>query len=442
MLTEPPFSKLFSVAPDGALSGEIKSAIVETLRSSPKVFDFQGKSRFRIVRDEIEFKPFTTKFIPLAFSTSRMDGRMPNAFIADEVGALPTSYPIDAMRSGQLNMANKLGFIISTKYPTINNPLENEVAYAKKILDKTVKDDTVFALLYEPDETTGWENNDLILQQANPVALEIPEIWDDLLKKRARAIEKPNERENFVTKHCNIIYQGLGTETYIDVADVQKCKVDKINWTGRTVYIGVDLSTSDDNTSVVMTGVDDDDETILCEAFAFIPGDRIFAKSQHEKVDYQDMIQKGHVHACGGRIIDYSYVEEFVASIEEKYKVAVQGVGFDPWNSLSSAQKWEEQGLNCVVIRPHSSVLHAPTKRLKEHILSGKFKYTDNLLLEINFQNAKCTFDTNQNAYVNKKKSSGKVDMVAALINGVYLLEQFHFLDHADFIVQTIETGL
>ena len=88
-----------------------------------------------------------------------MDGRLPNAFIADEVGALPVSYPIEAMRSGQLNILNKLGFIISTKYPTVDNPFENEVGYAKKILDGLEHDDTVFALLYEPDKTKDWEKN-------------------------------------------------------------------------------------------------------------------------------------------------------------------------------------------------------------------------------------------------------------------------------------------
>lgn len=44
-------------------------------------------------------------------------------------------------------------------------------------------------------------------------------------------------------------------------------------------------------------------------------------------------------------------------------------------------------------------------------------------MLEINFQNARCTYDTNLNLYVNKKKSSGKVDMVVALINAVFLLQ-------------------
>ena len=239
-LTEPNFSKFYSVAPDGALSKEVREAISETIKSSPLIYEYKGNKRFKVLRDYIMFKPTQTQYIPLSYSTSRMDGRLPNAFIADEVGALPNSYAINAMRSGQLNILNKLGFIISTKYPTIDNPFEEEVNYAKKVLDGIEKDEAVFALLYEPDETKGWETNDLILQQSNPVALEISEIWQDLLKKRARAIAVESDRENFVTKHCNIIYQGVGTETYIDVKDVQECKVANIDWNGRVVYLGLD----------------------------------------------------------------------------------------------------------------------------------------------------------------------------------------------------------
>ena len=435
-LTEPQFSKFYSVAPDGALSKEIREAISETIRSSPLIYDYKGQKRFKLLRDYIMFKPTQTQYIPLSYSTSRMDGRLPNAFIADEVGALPISYPIEAMRSGQLNIKNKLGFVISTKYPTIDNPFENEVAYAKKVLDELEKDETLFALLYEPDETKGWETNDLILQQSNPVALEISEIWDDLIKKRAKAIAVESARENFVTKHCNIIYQGAGTETYIDVKDVQECKVAKIDWTGRVVYLGLDLSESNDNTSVAMVSVDDDNN-ILAESFAFIPEGRIEEKQAFEKVDYKSLVKTDKVFSCGDKVIDYAFVENFILELEDKYGVQVQAIGYDRWNAISTAQKLESAGHNLIEIRQHSSVLHPPTKFLKEKILSGEFKYTDNKLLEINFQNARCVYDTNKNLYVNKKKSKGKVDMVVSLINATYLLQQDVFLGQMDFVIQT-----
>lgn len=435
-LTEPQFSKFYSVAPDGALSKEVREAISETIRSSPLIYEYKDEKRFKVLRDYILFKPTSTQYIPLSYSTSRMDGRLPNVFIADEVGALPNSYPINAMRSGQLNILNKLGFVISTKYPTIDNPLEEEVTYAKKVLDGIEKDETIFALLYEPDDVKGWETNDLILQQANPVALEIPEIWEDLLKKRARAIAIDGEKENFVTKHCNIIYQGVGTETYIDVKDVQECKVANIDWQGRVVYIGLDLSETNDNTSVAMVTVDDDNK-ILATSFAFIPADRIIEKSLSEKVDYKELIKTPNVLPCGDKVIDYGFVEDFILNIENKYGVRIQAIGYDRWNALSTAQKLEKAGYNLVEIKQHSSVLHPPTKLLKEKILSKEFEYTQNKLLEINFQNARCVYDTNKNMYVNKKKSNGKIDMVISMINATYLLQQ-DILFGSDFIVQTI----
>lgn len=436
-LTEPMFSKFYSVAPDGSLSREIREAIAETLRSSPLVYEYKDSKRFKILRDYIQFKPTQTQYIPLSFSTSRMDGKLPNAYIADEVGALPTSYPIEAMKSGQLNILNKLGFIISTKYPTIDNPFEDEVKYSKRVLDGLEKDETRFSLLYEPDKTTDWETDDLVLKQANPVSLEIPEIWADLVKKRAYAIAVESARENFVTKHCNIIYQGVGTETYIDVKNVQECKVAKIDWTGRVVYLGVDLSETNDNTSVSMVAVDDDNN-ILAESIAFIPEGRIEEKTAFEKVNYRELLKGGKCVSCGDKVIDYNVVEKYILSLEERYGVQIQAIGYDRWNALSTAQKLEKEGYNLVEIRQHSSVLHPPTKLLREKILSKEFQYETNNLLEINFQNARCVYDTNKNQYVNKKKSKGKVDMVVSLINAVYLLQQDYFLNQMDFTVQVI----
>ena len=436
-ITEPNFSEFYSVAPDGKLSREIKEAITKTIKSSPLIYEYKGVKRFKLLRDYIEFIAKESKYTPLNYSNSNMDGKLPNVYCADEVGALPNTYAIEAMQSGQLNILNKLGFIISTKYPTIDNPIEEYDAYAKKVLDGLIKDESIFALLYVPDNPKAWESDDLVLKQANPVALEVPEIWDDLLKKRAKAIAMESARENFVTKHCNIIYQGAGTETYIDVKDVQACKVKEIEWAGRVVYLGLDLSETNDNTSVAMVSVDDC-INILADVVAFLPEGRIDEKNAFEKIDYREFIRTCKAIACGDKVIDYAVVEDFILSIEERYKVQVQAIGYDRYNALSTAQKLERAGYNTIEIRQHSSVLHPPTKLLKEKILSGEFQYEENKLLEINFQNARCTYDTNKNLYVNKKKSKGKVDMVVALINAVYLLEQDYFLNNMDFTIQVL----
>ena len=441
ILTEPSFSKFFSVAPDGTLSRLVKEAITETLKASPMLYMNKGKPRFKILRDSVKFLLKDNEYIPLNYSTSRLDGRLPSAFLADEVGALDSTYPIEAMRSGQVNIKNKLACIISTKYENSHNPFEIEVGYAKRVLDGLESDETVFSLLFEPDNIKNWATDDTILRQANPVSLEIPEIWDDLIKKRARAIVVESSRQNFLTKHCNIIYQGLGTESFVDINDVQKCRVDHIEWDGREVFLGVDLSMSNDNCAVAM--VSDEDGKILADVVAFIPEGRLEEKNKLEKIDYRRFIEQMKCIACGYKTVDYGVIEKFVFDIEKTYRVRVLGLGYDRFNAMSSAQKWEKgidgvhNGYNCVVIRQHSDTLHPPTKLLAEKIAEGDFIYERNDLLEINFENARCVFDTNLNRYVNKKRSNGKVDMVVALINAIYLLQQDNIF-HDDFVSMTI----
>ena len=59
-------------------------------------------------------------------------------------------------------------------------------------------------------------------------------------------------------------------------------------------------------------------------------------------------------------------------------------------------------------------------KWLKELILQQAFRYEENRLLEINFQNARCTEDTNLNKYVNKKKSTGTITRKHSRIQSRY----------------------
>ncbi len=432
LLTEDRFSKLYSVAPDGTISRAIKSEIEEILDCSPALAGtYQGRVKFKKLRDYIKCSITDNVFYPLNYSRNRMDTRQPAVFLVDETGALPNVYPIEAMRSGQIQVFNKLGFIISTKYPTMFNPLEEEVASAKKILDGLKDDKMTFALLYEPDDTKNWMDNDEVLYHSNPLALEIPEILEDLKKKRQDAIDIPSRRENFLTKHCNIVYQGVGTESYIAVEDLQKCKVNEIDWTGRNVYVGFDLSMTTDNSAFAMAAYDENTGGVLADVYAYIPADRLEEKSKLERIDYKEFISSGKCTACGDRVIDYSVIEKDILNIEEKFGCNVVGVGYDRYNAMSTAQKLEAEGLETIIVRQHSSVLHAPIKWLEELILQGKFAYEENKLLEINFENARCTYDTNLNRYINKKRSIGKVDMLMALINAIYLVQQNEVLEEA-----------
>lgn len=442
LLTEPKFSRFFSVAPDLKLSSELQVAIKKIIKSSPCLAD---EKVFKLLRKEIRCKLNDSEYTPLAYSQDRMDGKLARIFLADEVGAMD-NYPVEAMRSSQINLAEKLGIIISTQYPKDHNAMLDEIDKAKRILDK-VQSGKYFSLLYEPDDEfkTGdaWQTEDLAIFQANPVAVNSKTMFDNLLEKRQDAVLYENKRENFLCKHLNILYKGLGIEGYVEITKVKRCAVPENPdfWRGRRVYFGLDLSQTEDNTSVAMVTYDYEEDMIYAKVWGFIPAYRIDIKSQKEEVDYKELMTNGDCFACGDDVIDYGYVERFILGLAEEYGVEPVQLGFDRWNAISTVQKLEsaENPIQCVEIRQHSSTLHRPTKLLKEYILSQKFRYFENKMLEINFSNARCTEDTNLNKYVNKKKSSGKVDMVVSLINAIFLL-QINELDftESDFGIQII----
>lgn len=437
MLTEPEFSRFFSVAPDLKLSSELKSAIRKIIKKSPALVE-----EFKILRSEIRCRITDSEYTPLAYSQDRMDGKLANAFLADEAGALD-AYPVEAMRSSQITLEESLGIIISTQYPNDMNVFMDEIDIAKNTLDGLENGlEGYFALLYEPDEDLlaedGWKTDDRIIYQANPAAVTSENIFKNIRDKRTLATIYENKKENFLCKHLNIRYKGLGTEGYIDADKVKRCMIpeDPGFWKGRRVWVGLDLSQTDDNTSVAM--VAEDDTKLYIKVWGFIPGDRVEEKTLKEKVDYAEMIRRGVCFAVGEEVIDYRQVEQFIIGLPDKYGVEIVQVGYDRYNAISTVQKLEEEGIECVEIKQHSSVLHPATKLLKEKILSQEAFYEDNPLLEINFANARCTEDTNLNKYVNKKRSNGKVDMVVSTINAVHLVQQEILFGDGDFLIQMI----
>lgn len=442
MLTGVGFGRYFSVAPTLAQSSEVKLAVRKILKSSPLLVDEEDLA-FKILRSEVTCNINESNFTPLAYSNDNLDSRLANAFVADEAGGMD-SYPLEAMRSSQIEIINNLGMVISTQYPNDDNVFIDEVDIAKKLLDGVLESEdvgTYFSLLYEPDDElkTGeiWQKDGRCIYQSNPIAVEKKAVYKNIIKKRTAAILYENKRENYLCKHNNIRYRGLGVEGYIDIQKVKLCfgEIEKEWWKGRKVWIGLDLSLSEDNTAAAM--VTEENGIIYAKVLGFLPDGRIEQKTSKEHVNYKRCIDHGDCIACGDEVIDYSVVENKIMTLEEEYGVTIMQIGYDKWNAISSVQKFEAAGYECVEIKQHSSVLHAPTKLLKEKILSKEFIYDSNRLLEINFQNARCTEDTNLNKYVNKKKSAGKVDMVVSLINAMYLLQQYMLYGVDDFSVQT-----
>ena len=211
---------------------------------------------------------------------------------------------------------------------------------------------------------------------------------------REQAIQIPSQRGQFLCKMCNIIASDIDTESFVNPVDVEACEISEpIDWTGREVYLGLDLAMTTDNVAVSMVGRDDDGH-LICAPMCFIPTDRISIKEKEERCNYTKYIEENKCIACGGDVVNYSVIEDYILHIEEKYGCTVNAIGYDRYNALSTVCKLEENGMSCVEVKQHSSVLASPTKLLHEEICTHNFRFSTNELFKINFANAKVQYDT------------------------------------------------
>ena len=413
MLMCDPYAETYSVAPDRELSGQVYKEFQKLLANSPKMSKY-----FKILRSEIRCTANHCVYKPLACSDNRLDGRLATVWVGDEVGALKNSYPLEAMQSSQITLEEKFGIIISTAYESLDNPMTENVNYAKKVLDKVVNDDTTFALIYEPDDYNEWMT-DNALYQANPLAIEIDAVFKNISDKRKKAIEMPSALTNFKTKHMNIFLDGDELEVYIPLDVIRKGKIEpnSYDWKGKEVYIGVDLSQSNDNTAVAMVTYDRELEKYVIKSWVFYPANKEDEKIQREKVPYDRYAKQGLCFPCGANNIDYKFVEDFVLNIENKFGVKIISITYDRYNAISSVQKWEDAGYTMIEQKQHSQYLHLGTKKFREVATDYRVLYENNMLFEINLTNAMLDRDTNLNMYINKKKSNGKIDIIDAIIN-------------------------
>lgn len=417
LLFEPDYAQLVAAANTRDQAKILFNEIKKTLEVSPKLAKF-----FKIQANNITSKLNNNFMFPIAAEARTTDGMQVSVGVVDEYGAARDSSIYDSLQTSMLSTINRLIFTISTGYPYPDNPMKEQVEYGKKILDELIEDDRFFLMCYELDEGDLWTDEKVWIK-SNPLQAK-SELGMDFLRGECKmALELPSKQMSFRTKNLNQWLDGDDSQMYISTDDFKKCKI-KSNvewWHGREVYIGVDLSQTTDNTAISMITYDMDRKKYVCKAWGFIPEDNVYNKTVIEKVPYDIFIEQGYCFKCGDRVISHRFVEDFVMDLEKEYGVKIKKIGYDRYNAISSANRWYEHGYIIEEIKQHSSVLSAPTKKLKEIVLQGDFEYEENALLEINVGNAKTVFDNNLNEYVNKKKSNGKIDLLVAIINAMRL---------------------
>lgn len=440
LLLEPKYSEFYLCANTREQAKIVYNETSKLINSSPAI-----KKHFNIKRDVIECKLNQNTLKALSSDYNTTDGLRVSGAVIDEVGAGKDGMLIESMASGMLSVENRLLILISTSYPNTTNPFLEWTEYSKRVLDGVTEDKKLFAMLYSLDEEDfkSAEENTLTVEQmmkANPLQATLKQGREYLESEYAKALDMGGAKlTSFKTKHLNLWLSGAIGEEYINLQDLQKCKIEKDSFSfyGKTVVAGFDMARAGDNTSFSIICYEDGN--VYSKNFAFYPADKTEQKSREEKVNYYEYDAKGYSVPVGDIFVDIEEIFEFIMSIIEEYQLEVEMFGYDQRDMTGLAQMLDRAGIPTLAVPQNDKYLGQPILLLEQYILQQKFFYEENELLEINFQNCKTVYNSMNVKYINKKKSkSTKVDMVFSLLNAFYLLnvKLINDISDDDFVIQ------
>lgn len=406
MLTEPKYSKFYSICLSKELASEVREGIKIILESSPLVEDYFFISKTDTGKIECTLTKNT--YLPRTAEAGKNNAIKPSAFVSDEHANFSNRKNYSAMRSGQKNVINPLTIITTTGYANTNSIMQEDLTYSRQVLKGDTKNDRYFCLLYYAEKEHLWD--DIGLYQANPLRIE--DNYNEIREHREKAKIIENEQEEYLTKEMNVMLESNEENKYIAIDHWKKCRVDSIDFSGREVVVGVDLSVTTDLTAVSI--MFREENNIYCKSHGFKPS--IDNKNRREDIDYKSMQRKGYCDIHEGMTVNYSKVEEYIRGIESKYNCTIKYIVSDPMNAKEMMERLAED-YDVILLKQTFANLSPATKEFRKKVYDGEVFYEKNELLDWNMTNAVTVKGKSDDEMLSKEnKNKQRIDMVAVLI--------------------------
>jgi len=184
---------------------------------------------------------------------------------------------------------------------------------------------------------------------------------------------------------------------------------------GRHCYAGLDLSSTQDLTALVLVfppTVSGEPYSIL--PFAWVPEETITQRSRRDHVNYDLWEKQGYILSTPGNVVDYEAIEEKITELADMYEI--RELAYDPWNSQMLVNRLASNGMTIVPFRQGMASMSPPTKELMKLTLERKLAHGGHPVLRWCMDNAVVDQDAAGNIKITKAKAREKVDLAVALV--------------------------
>lgn len=434
---------LYFLGPDGEPGAKVYSAASSTAQARI-VFDCarvmaqtgraEGMGLAELLGLHIEEHKIKTAdpaavFQPIASQTKSKDGKNPHCAIVDELHEHDKRDVWDSMASALGAREQPLLIAITTAGYNTAGICYEQRRYLQRILDGVFEDDSYFGLIFEADE--GDDPGDpLTWEKANPSLHEAKSLqyMQDEWKKAAAS---PAAMGEFLRKHLDI-WTSVGASA-LDM-DAWRAAEDAAmrleDFAGRKAYIGVDLATRNDFSSVV--AVIPEGRNYHVFSWHFLPQKNVDMPGNEHIWAW---VKEGFVHTTPGAELDLHIVEALVLQLagvgdddwgwSDLPELDVEMVIYDPMFAAQMAATWEAKGLTAVELRPRASNLNEPFHALIAGVEDHRVINDGNPCLTWMASNTlQKQVQGGDFIYPARLAPEDKIDGVAALINALWPLNQ------------------
>lgn len=200
-----------------------------------------------------------------------------NIAIADEIHAFKKAAQYNRFKEAMKAYTNKLMIGITTAGDNMNSFCYRRLEYAVKVVNGTVKDDTLFAFIARADQDENGNVdylNPIQHEKANP-SYGVTIRPEDIMNEALQAQNDPQQRKDFLSRSLNIYTTAM--KAYFNI-DEFRASDQKYDWTIQDLaklpivwYGGADLSKMHDLTAAALFGHYDKEDIDIVITHAFFP---------------------------------------------------------------------------------------------------------------------------------------------------------------------------
>lgn len=308
-------------------------------------------------RFNIAYHDASSYFRALAADSDTLDGLNPYLAIVDELHAHKDGTLLDVLESGMGSRLEPLLLMITTAGADADGVCGDVERDAIKILRQDYSDDSVgddvFVLICRIDDDDD-RFNPAVWPKSNP-NLGVSVTLEGLQAQAAAASREPRKLNEFLRKQLNLWTAGVDAwlpagrwEASSVAADGTLRTVDLEALRGKACYVGVDLGSTNDTTSIGAVWPLDDGE-FATWLWTFVPEETISDRSirgPRERELLQQWVRAGLVIATPGDMVDYDAVWQQILNLNDRY--GILEAAFDRWSASSLFGKCEQVGITAV----------------------------------------------------------------------------------------------